>query len=840
LSTSRSRPIALIALFALFSAACAQLQDLPRLSDEDLDVTLAQSTRLFDVNGRVVTSLHGPEDRTVISSIERIPDHVRDAVVAIEDERFYEHDGVDMRAIVRAAMSNVSRGQILEGGSTITQQYVKNVIIAPGQTAERTLERKINEAALARQVEERLTKDEILLRYLNTIYFGNGAYGIQAAARRYFGRHVGRLSLAQAATLAGLIRSPEAYNPHHDPEAALARRNRVLDKMAALGWADPEHVERAQARPIKLSAAAIEERYPAPYFVDYVQRLLTFDPRFEMLGKTVKQRTQSIFKGGLRIFTTVDLDEQTAAEEAVNQVLTEESDPHGSLVSLDPNTGHIRAMVGGRDWFASPRQSATAKVNLAIAAEPGLGARRVGGTAAGTGRQGGSAYKTFALAAAIQEGVPLSKQYRAQACMSFPGADNGRDWRPCNYESTDFGRRVSLLEATAKSINVVYAQLILEIGPEKVVELARQMGIATDPQLPVPSAVLGSNPVNPLGMASAYGVLATNGVRHAPVAVTKIETATGQVIYEDETKGERVLEPAVAYLTTTALRSVVQNGTGVRANIGGAVAGKTGTSQEWRDAWFVGYTPERVTAVSVFYPEGEIEMKTSCSGASPCRPTRITVTGGSWPAEIWGTFMSRALAGVPRGDFPVPDIGLVTVTIDSRTGCLAGRLTPEEFRTEASFPKGAEPEETCPRPRDGEKVPDVVGFPAREATNILEDAGFEVEVTEEHSSSYPPGYVIDQRPRGERRALEGSVVTLFVSAPGSGSDDRIVVPDVLGKKADEARRMLHDAGFNVRLVYQRESNRERARRNRDRVWKQNPAGGTRAKRGSQVTIWVNP
>jgi penicillin-binding protein 1A len=764
LSHSRSRPIGLLAVLALFSTACASLQDLPRLTDEDLNVKLAQSTRIFDVNGRIITSLHGPEDRTIINSLERIPDHVKDAVVAIEDERFYEHDGVDMRAIFRAAVSNVSGGQILEGGSTITQQYVKNVIIAPGKTAERTLERKINEAALARQLEKRISKDEILLRYLNTIYFGNGAYGIQAAARRYFRRRASRLTLGQAAMLAGLIRSPEAYNPHQNPDEALRRRNRVLDRMAELGWADPERVERAMGRPIRLSEAAMKERYPAPYFVDYVQRLLTFDPRLEALGRTVRQRTQSIFKGGLRIYTTVDLEEQAAAEESINQVLTQENDPHGSLVSLDPNTGHIKAMVGGRDWFARPRHSSTAKVNLATAAEPGLGARRLGGTSAGTGRQGGSAYKTFALAAAIKDGVPLSKQYRAQACMSFPGADNGRDWKPCNYESTDFGSRVSLLEATAKSINVVYAQLILELGPEKVVELATTMGIKTEPQLPVPSAVLGSNPVNPLGMASAYGVLATNGVRHPPVAITKIESPTGRVIYEDESEGERVLDPAVAYLTTTALQTVVQRGTGTRANIGGAVAGKTGTSQEWRDAWFVGYTPERVAAVAVFYPEGEIEMKSSCPGTTRCRPTRITVTGGSWPAEIWGAFMPRALADVPRSDFPVPDVGLVAVTIDARSGCLAGRLTPHEFRTQATFPTGMEPKETCPRPGDGNVVPDVVGSPVRQAMNTLIDAGFEVEITEEPSGSHPRGRVIDQSPAGQDRALEGSVVTLVVSS----------------------------------------------------------------------------
>jgi penicillin-binding protein 1A len=376
------------------------------------------------------------------------------------------------------------------------------------------------------------------------------------------------------------------------------------------------------------------------------------------------------------------------------------------------------------------------------------------------------------------------------------------------------------------------------------------MGINT-PLAAVPSATLGVNPVNPLGMASAFSAFATNGERTPPVAIEKITTATGKVVYQDKTEAEQVLEPAVASIVTGALEQVVQRGTGTGAQIGRPMAGKTGTAQEWRDAWFAGYTPALSAAVWVGYPAGEIEMKTSCANPDPsvCRPTRLTVTGGSWPAEIWSRFMSRALANVPADDFP-PGPGLVTRTIDSRTGCLAGKLTPQEFRTSAQFVQGTEPKKQCRAPKNRVEVPSVVGFPIDEAIDILNNSGFNVDQVEEPTRQYPPGFVVFQAPGGGQQAREGSTVTLTVSVRrGSGGgggggggedDDRVTMPDVLGKTRAEAEKILQDKGFVVDIIYQRESNKGQARRNRDRVWKQSPPAGTKAEQGSEVTIWVNP
>ncbi len=479
--TSSRTPTVVLAAVALLAASCAELtRDLPELRRADLRFHPPQSSKIYAYDGTLLTTLHGEQNRTIIP-LQKVPRHLRHAVIAIEDQRFYDHGGVDLKAIVRAALTNASSGRIEEGGSTITQQYVKNVIISPGQSAERTLTRKVQEAALARQIETRLSKSKILERYLNTIYFGETAYGIQAASKTYFGKPAGSLDLAEGALLAGLIKAPGDYNPFKHPKAAKKRRNVVLKKMADLGYVAKKRAARNRAKALGLQAQVDTDRYAAPYFVDYVQKLATYDPRFEVLGATPRQRARRLFQGGLRIYTTVNLGMQRAAEEAVDGVLPYETDPHGSLVAVDPNNGYIRAMVGGRDYFAKGKDS-FAKLNLAILAEPGVGlaTKKTDGVAAGTGRQAGSAFKPFALAAAVEQGIPLSKRYEAGSQMTFPNANNGEPWVVNNYEGGDFGKNLSLLEATVNSVNVVYAQLILEIGAESVVEAARDMGIRTN------------------------------------------------------------------------------------------------------------------------------------------------------------------------------------------------------------------------------------------------------------------------------------------------------------------------------------------------------------------------
>ncbi|MGH2818250.1 MAG: transglycosylase domain-containing protein [Actinomycetota bacterium] len=850
-SLIRKVPALCLAL-ALLMASCTELADqltnLPELKRSDLRFRLAQSSKIYDSDGGQITTLHETENRTIIP-LRRMPRHLKQAVIAIEDERFFEHRGVDFRAVLRALLSNVTSGSIREGGSTITQQYVKNVIIAPGTTAERTLERKIIEAALSRQIERRLSKREILQRYLNTVYFGEGAYGVQEAALTFYGVPAAKLRLWQSAMLAGLIRSPDEYNPYQHPEVAKQRRNTVLTKMMELGWAGETPVRNGMSRKLRLQQIPANNHYPAPYFVDYVKRLITFDPRFKAIGRSVAQRTKRLFQGGLRIHTTVDLSMQAAAEDAARRILPFRADPHASVVAIAPRTGHVKAMVGGRDFFARRKRDPFSKLNLAIAAEPGLGCvhvkgkRRCQNRAPGTGRQAGSAFKIFALAAAIEEGIPLSKTYKAGSQIVFPGLDNGGPYLVRNYEGGNFGNKLSLLEATVNSVNVVYAQVMInDVGEEDVVEMAERMGIRT-PLLPVPSAVLGANEVNPLDMASAFGTLATNGMHHSPVAVTRIVGPDGRVLYKDKSEGDQVLEAGAAYLATDALQQVMIRGTGTRAQIGRPAAGKTGTAQEYRDAWFVGYTPDLVASVWVGYPEGQIEMKPSCLGSSnACRATRtITsggVTGGSFPAMIWQAFMSRAVAGTPTASFSVPNISLVTVTIDTRSGCLAGRLTPPQYRAPSQFASGAEPKKTCHVAGDGVKVPGVVGISIDEAKAILQRAGFSVSTRAEPTNSYRPGIVVGQTPDAGKRAAEGATVTLAVSTrDGSKS---ATVPNVLGFTRAAAESTIRNAGYKVAVIMEAESNKQSANKRRGRVWGQSPAGGKSARRGSTVTIWVNP
>jgi membrane peptidoglycan carboxypeptidase len=848
----RRRRLVPFVLAALLAGACAHFENLPTLQPEDLEFKLAQSSKIFDAKGRLIATLHRGQNRTNVS-LDQIPQFVEEAVISIEDERYYEHDGVDLKAIIRAALANAASGGIEQGGSTITQQYVKNVIIAPGEIAEQTLDRKLQEAALARQIEKELSKEEILERYLNTVYFGQGAYGVQAASKVYFGKSVWRLTLREGALLAALVKAPENYDPFHQGKAAKRRRNVVLRKMATLGYVDEADAATAARKGLGLQPVQEKDEYPAPYFVDYVQRMLTYHPDFDFLGKTTAQRTKRLFTGGLRIYTTVDLEMQAAAEEAVASVLSYPSDPYAALVAVEPDTGHVKAMVGGRDWFAAPKKDRYAKLNLAILAEPDLGRVKIPGTrryleqAPGTGRQAGSAFKPFALAAAIDDGVPLSKRYDGSGPLVIPGVDNGSDYTVDNYEGGQFGE-ITLLEATVNSVNVVYAQLVEEIGVDPVVEVAERLGIRT-PLLPHFSAVLGTNEVNALGMASAYSTLASLGDYHPPVAITRIVDSTKETdreIYADDSKSVEVLDEGAAYLTTSALEEVIKRGTGTAASaIGRPAAGKTGTAQEYRDAWFAGYTPNLVAAVWVGYPQGQVEMKTSCLGSTAgiggipeCLPTRITVTGGSWPTQIWTNFMFKALSAYPVEDFEVPDASIVTVRIDTRNGCLADRFTPSEYIGTGVFAAGTEPEESCREPGDRKVVENFVGFPRGQAIRILEEEGFVVVTEGIPSSSYPPGTVVDQDPPAGTKVPGGATVTLYIASGGAG--ELATVPSVLGYVRSEAERRLRAEGFDVEVIVESESNRGRAKKNRGEVWKQAPGGGLEAEEGSTVTIWVNP
>lgn len=818
--------ISLVAILAVIAAACAPQIDINEAALSPKN----QSTKIFAADGTLITTLKQEENREILP-LDAIPRHVRDAVVAIEDARFYSHRGVDAKAIMRAMYTNATSGEIIEGGSTITQQLVRNAVdLDVGK--EQTMERKLREAQYAYAVEGKFSKDKILELYINTVYFGEGAYGIQTAGQTYFGKDAKDLTLAEAALLAGTIKSPVNYNPYTNADDALARRNRVLDRMYVNRFATQQAVAAAKGEVLGVQQKTEAIRYPAPYFIDYVTRLIQQDPKnqFTEIGESKADRANRLFRGGLRIHTTLDLKMQTAAEEAIGRVLDHpDQDPSASLVAVEPKTGAVRALVGGRDFFAdeasdpcvsagainadgSPKRCA--KVNLALGLDGG-----------GTGRQSGSAFKPFVLATALNEGMKLSDVYPASACIDIANADGGgtRPWHVCNYEESAFGA-VTVETATYKSINTVYAQIIRDLGDgkaymgaPKVVSTAQAMGIES-PLVAVPSAALGANAVSPLEMASAFATIPNLGIHVAPVAITKITDAAGTILWEAQQTKTTAISPSVSHFLLKALEGVIANGTGTRARIGRPAFGKTGTAQEWRDAWFVGGAgTDLVASVAIFWPDGEIEMKPAC-GEPPdyriildsrdqplaippaCRPTRIRVAGGTWPAQIWQLFMLTALEGIPASTFEVPEMDLVTVRVDFTRGCLPNPYTPAELIRSESFIAGTEPTEVCKEPTGPSmtRIPDVSRdhFPVETATRILEDQGYVVDVRYEPSSEYPPGRVLRQSPDGGTEAPEGTTVILWVSTAAR----TVRVPDVVGKTESEARQILEDAGLKMKVV----------------------------------------
>ena len=586
----------------------------PRLPD------VAQTSRILAADGSLLTTLRAEQNRDVVGLAD-IPTSLRDAVIAIEDERYWRHPGVDLRGILRAARENVEAGGIAQGGSTITQQYVKLMLLDPTQT----VDRKVREAVLAWRLEQEHSKEEILERYLNAIYLGRGAYGVGTAAQEYFGKPVGQLTVAEGALLAGMIRAPSATDPYADPAPVLARRNVVLGRMAELGYLGPAEYAAGVAEPLRLAPPRPDaERYPAGHFVEAVKQWVLADTRF---GATEEDRRNLLFRGGLRITTTLDPTLQAVAERAVDATLPGDGPhPDGALVTIEPSTGNVKAMVGGRDYFGP---SPYAKVNLAM----------------GDGRQAGSTFKPFVLAAALADGVPLTRSYGAPAELEIPLGEGAAPWKVQNYGGARAGN-VSLTEATVWSYNTAYARLMMDLGPAKAVDLAARLGILTTLH-PVPAAVLGTENVTVLDMADAYATFANRGVQVDPVLVTSITRADGSVLYRSTPQPSPVLDPAVADQVTWVLRQVIARGTGTAAALDRPAAGKTGTAEGYRDAWFVGYTPDLATAVWVGDAQGQTAMV-------PPR-TPIAVTGGSWPAQIWHQFMAEAEAPLPVRDFVEPD-----------------------------------------------------------------------------------------------------------------------------------------------------------------------------------------
>lgn len=709
-------------------------------------------TRIYSSDGQSLA--HFCLEKRILVPYSSLPSHLTQAVIAVEDAHFYKHHGLDWEGISRAALRNLRHRGFVEGGSTITQQLTRSLLLH----SEKTIIRKFKEALLALEVEKFYSKEKIIEMYLNQIYLGNGAYGVESAARTFFGKHIEDLDLAQAALLAGLPKAPNLYNPNRHPERAIARRNYVLKRMLEEGYID-YNVYQAS---INTSIDLIKNKgqtIQAPYFVEYIRSYLE-----EKYGAT------ALYRGGLKVYTTIDLDLQKHAEEAVKwgieeldkrqgfrsisdlndkkentngdlkeilmtciesgqfpqdrilgevmdispaqasvlihdtdikgvlsiddvswtkseslesilkpgdkiyvQILEKLKDPNGTdgrndsfrlaleqepevqgaLIATDPGSGHIKAMVGGYDFAIS-------KFNRAVQAR----------------RQPGSAFKPFIYATALKQGHTLADIF-IDSPIIYQDEERDKDWKPVNYYQKFYGP-TTLREALEKSRNVITIKVLKKAGIEASIETARNMGIGS-PLAPDLSLALGSSGVSLWELTAAYGVFATGGIKTRPVAILKIEGPDGRVLEEHKPQQERALDQQTAYLMTQALRGVVDHGTGWRAKaIGRPLAGKTGTTNNYVDAWFIGFSPDIVTGVWVGFDEyrslGDME------------------TGSRAAAPIWIKFMKEYISHKPVQDFPIPP-GIKFVPIDRKTGLLATAECENVFLE--AFREGSAPKKLC-------------------------------------------------------------------------------------------------------------------------------------------------
>jgi penicillin-binding protein 1A len=581
-------------------------------------IAIGRNSFVFAANGTLLGAIPAERNRQPVSAEDMSP-WIRKATVAIEDRRFFEHGGLDVEGIMRAAVADLRAGQVVEGGSTITQQLVRNLYIS----RERTVGRKLKEACLATKLDRAWPKRRILTTYLNQVYYGNHAYGIEAAARTYFSKPAHALTLAESALLAGLTQAPSVYNPFTAPGRVIARRNAVLRAMRETRVIDRAQHGAARRSELDLRPGQLYNRIREPYFFGYVR-----DRLIEVYG------AEKVRAGGLLVYTTIRPRYQRLAEVAIEHTLTESTDPAAALISISPRTGAIRAMAA-----VIPNRPKN-QFNLVSQAR----------------RQTGSTFKTFVLAAAIEMGINPDSTYYVSAPFTYKAdpngnCDDGSWWCVHTYDNSYYGW-TSIRSATIRSDNAVYAQLTLDVTAERVALIARRMGVRAPLDVNgeyVPAMGLGSIAVSPLDIASGYATLAAGGLYAEPTAIRRVVLPDGS---EDTKAGwgipkrRRAISEGTAAMVTRILEQNVQYGTGTRANFGRPAAGKTGTNEEHADAWFAGYTPDLATTVWVGYTRGEIPME-NVHG--------IAVAGGTFPAEIWRLFMDPALAGTEPMSFPEPD-----------------------------------------------------------------------------------------------------------------------------------------------------------------------------------------
>ncbi|MEY2418185.1 MAG: penicillin-binding protein, partial [Actinomycetota bacterium] len=617
-------------------------------------------SHVYDAKGNEIAVLREFDQHISVKSGE-IPIALKQAVVSSEDKHFYKHSGIDPRGSLRALVADLRGHRVEQGGSTITQQYVKNAYT----NRERTITRKVREAILANQVDRKYSKGEILYRYLNTIYLGDGAYGVGAAAETYFHKAVKDLTLSESALLAGIIPAPSAYEPRGNPDVANIRRVHVLDLMLKEGYITQPAHDAAVAEtvwpvtkgkptgPVTLIQQPIKEnRGPYPYFIDYVEKYL-------------QARGYKPEKAGFKIYTTLDPTAQKAAKKAVDEALGGTQPPIDmAMVSVEPPTGYVRAMIGGRDYYNGP----AANVNLALGGCPKQTGKPENVKVAascwsdptaeipggGPGRQTGSSFKAFTLAAALEKGIPPSKVYPAPRVYAIPHCvkSPANDCSPIGNAEGEGGGSRTLREATAESVNTVFVQVEQDAGIANVAEMAKKLGVGGAWYSPTEQGLvytLGVLDIAPLDMAAAYGVFANRGLRAPASPIFKVVDSNGKTIMDNtkaKDKAKRVLDEVVADNVTDVLRGVIDHGTGTAANIGRPAAGKTGTGQNYTNAWFVGYTPTLSTAV---WMGNALKNQPLLHIKGVAR-----VYGGTIPARAWKAFMSEALKDVPVTDFTQP------------------------------------------------------------------------------------------------------------------------------------------------------------------------------------------
>ena len=767
--------------FGLLTAVASQIPNCdPRQVPHEVDGHIYAND-----DHTILATLRGSESRILVETNEIAP-IMQQAIVAIEDKRFYEHRGVDMRGIARAVWADISNKSVVQGGSTITQQFVKNSCV----TTARTISRKLKEAALAWQLEQHWSKLRMLTAYLNTIYFGNGAYGIQRAAQTYFNSTASRLTLPQAALLAGIPSDPSRFDPVTNPKAARARRLEVLRTMYAQGEITSRDLQRAGQTPLPrandVRLPGIEG--PAPYFVNYVKQQL-----IEKYG------TRKVFGGGLNVQTTIDLRLQKLARGAIQSVLKEPNGPSAALVAVRPRTGEIVAMYGGDNF----RQS---QFNLAVQGE----------------RQPGSSFKPFVLATALKQGISPTTVFPSKPVNIFIG---DKYWPVHNYENDYIGSG-DLVTATAVSDNSIFAQLTRLVGPGNVAKTAHQLGI-TRHLNPYFAIGLGADDVSPLEMARAFSTFANGGRRvdgsvfgNRPRAIARINNARDKLVDNNRPLYRSVLTPNEDALLTGILEGVIRSGTGKRAALPGrVVAGKTGTTENYGDAWFVGYTPQLATAVWVGYPTKLKPMLTEYHGDP--------VAGGTFPAEIWRVFTQQALVGSAPESFPSYTYDYATskrvVWRDGRLQLDNGLCQDTEL---VSYFTGHGPTRRANCRKNEVEIPRVVGMTLTRAKLRL--AGQPLTSNLVYKPAQPRqrlDLVLDQFPR-RGRLSSWDAVTLVLAKPLHG-----VVPHVVGLPVRQARARLRARGL-VPMVERFADGRAGT------ILAQIPNGGVAAAPGMKVRLVV--